>query len=224
MSVQSDRASIPESAAVSAVPTQSARRDWLRHWELWAALAGGAFLRLWQPGASGFLGDQAGLMQLASLAVQRGAIPVTGIYSSINTLNPPLSVYVLLPFAWLSHDPLLAVISQECWNVAGILFCYIFVLRTFGRRTAAISTLLFATAGAAVDYSRLLWQQDYLPPFIALFALFTFVGATQGRPRWLAPATVFLTCAILLHPTAALLIPTLLLALLLCQHKPRTWE
>ncbi|HKV83000.1 MAG TPA: glycosyltransferase family 39 protein [Ktedonobacterales bacterium] len=224
MSVQNDRASIPESAAVNAVPTQDARHDWLRHWELWVALAVGACLRLWQPGADGFLGDQAGLMQLARLSIQHGAIPVTGIYSSISTLNPPLSVYVLLPFAWLSHDPLLAVISQECWNVAGVFFCYIFVLRTFGRRAAAISTALFATAGAAVDYSRLLWQQDYLPPFIALWALFTFAGATQGRPRWLLPATAFLTCAILLHPTAALLLPTLLLALLLCPLKPRRWE
>ena len=121
MSVQSDRASSPESTAVSAVPTQGARRDWLRHWELWVALAVGAFLRLWQPGAGQFLGDQAGLMSLASQAVQRGAVPVTGIHSSINTLNPPFSVYVLLPFVWLSHDPLLAVISQECWNVAGSL-------------------------------------------------------------------------------------------------------
>lgn len=224
MSVQSDRVSGSESPAVSAVPPQGARRDWLRHWELWVALAVGAFLRLWQPGAGQFLGDQAGLLQLARLSVQRGAIPVTGIYSSISTLNPPLSVYVLLPFAWLSHDPVLAVISQECWNVAGILFCYIFVLRTFGRRAAAISTMLFATAGAAVDYSRLLWQQDYLPPLIALWALFTFAGATQGRPRWLVPATAFLTCAILLHPTAALLLPTLLLALLLCPRKPSRRE
>ena len=224
MPAQSGRASVPESAASIVEPAVSRGREWLRHWELWVALAVGAFLRLWQPGASQFLGDQAGLMQLARLSAQHGAIPVTGIYSSINTLNPPLSVYVLLPFAWLTRDPLLALISQECWNVLGILFCYIFTLRSFGRRTAAISTILFATAGAAVDYSRLLWQQDYLPPFIALWALFTFAGGVHGKRRWLVPAVVFLTCAALLHPTAALLAPALLLALLLCPTKPRRWE
>lgn len=214
----------PETAPAPTTPSRGARWEWSRHWELWAALLVGAFLRLWQPGASQLLADQAGLMQLARLSAQHGAIPVTGIYSSINTLNPPLSVYVLLPFAWLTRDPLLALLSQECWNILGILFCYIFVYRSFGRRTAAISTILFATAGAAVDYSRLLWQQDYLPPFIALFALFAFAGGVHGRTRWLTPAVAFLTCAALLHPTATLLAPTLILALLLSPIKPRRWE
>lgn len=212
------------SAPAPAASPAQARWEWLGHWELWIALLVGAFLRLWQPDVTQFLADQAGLMQLARLSVQHGALPVTGIYSSINTLNPPLSVYVLLPFAWLTHDPLLALVSQECWNVLGVLFCYIFVLRIFGRRTAAISTILFATAGSAVDYSRLLWQQDYLPPFIALWAMVTFAGAVRGRSGWLTPAALFLTCAVLLHPTAALLAPALLLALLISPAKPRAWE
>ena len=218
------RVSVPDRAPAAAAPKQGSRWEWARHWELWAALLVGAFLRLWQPGASQFLADQAGLMRLAQLSVRHGAIPVTGIYSSINTLNPPLSVYVLLPFVWLTRDPLLALLSQECWNVLGILFCYLFVYRSFGRRTAAVSTILFATAGAAVDYSRLLWQQDYLPPFIALVALFAFAGGVHGRARWLTPAVAFLTCAALLHPTAALLAPALVLALLLSPIKPRRWE
>ncbi|MGH2515640.1 MAG: glycosyltransferase family 39 protein, partial [Ktedonobacterales bacterium] len=194
---------------------------WLRHWEFWLALALGAFLRLWQIGTTQFLDDQAGLYALARTSVLHGAFPLTGIPSSIGTLNPPLSVYLLLPFAALTANPLPAVVTLALWNVAGVVFCYIFALRYFGRRVAAVGTLLFATNAAALNYSRFLWQQNYLPPLLALWALTLYMGAVRGKRRWLAGNILLLCLAILLHATAALLAPITLAGILLAPRFPR---
>lgn len=197
---------------------------WLRHWELWLALVVGGFLRLWQLGTSQFLDDQALLMSMARDSVLHRAIPLTGIPSSIGALNPPLSVYLLIPFALLGKDPFPAIIALALWNVLGVALCYVFALRFFNRRVAGIGTLLFATSGAAVDFSRFLWQQNYMPPLLVLWAMVTFAGALRGTRGWFFVATMLLALAAMLHPTALLLVPVLLVALVLAPHKPRLWE
>ncbi|MGH2517166.1 MAG: ArnT family glycosyltransferase, partial [Ktedonobacterales bacterium] len=193
---------------------------WLRYWEFWFALALGAFLRLWQLGTSQFLDDQAILMSMARSSVVQHAIPITGIPSSIHALNPPLSVYLLMPFALFGKDPFPAIVALALWNVAGVALCYIFAWRYFGRRVAAIGTLLFATSGAAVDFSRFLWQQNYMPPLLILWALATFAGALRGTRGWFFASATLLALATLLHPTALLLAPVLLAAFALAPRKP----
>jgi hypothetical protein len=112
--------------------------------------------------------DQAALMTVARQAIERHELAVAGIPSSIASLNPPLSIYALMPFATVGTNPLPAVLSLALWHVLGVALRYIFALRYFGRRIAAEVALLFAMCGAAVGYSRFLWQQNYLPPLIAL--------------------------------------------------------
>jgi len=197
---------------------------WTRHPEFWIAVTLGAVLRLWALDSTHFLFDQATLMTLAREAVQRHAVPVAGLASSIHTFNPPLSVYFLLPFALLDKDPLPAVVSLALWNVLGVALCYIFALRFFGRRVAAVGSLLFAAGPAAVLYSRFLWPQNYLPPLVALFALALYAGCIQGRRGMLAPAVALLALGALLHPTMLLLAPALLAGVLLAPHRPRWGE
>ena len=211
------------SAAAAAEPT-GPRWAWARHWEFWLALVLAAFLRLWQSNITQFLDDQAGLMQLARSGVVQGALPVTGIPSSIGTLNPPLSVYLLMPFAYFTQDPTAAVISIALWNVVGVALCYIFALRYFGRRIAAVGTLLFATCGMAINYSRFLWQQNYLPPLVVLWAITLYAGCVRGRKRWFVANATLLVIMALLHPVSALLIPVTIIGLFLAPQRPRLWE
>ena len=194
---------------------------WARHWEFWLALALGAALRLWRLDLTQYLDDQTRLMVLARASATRGLIPLTGIPSSIHTLNPPLSVYLLLPFAAFSADPMPVVISIALWNVTGVALCYIFTLRYFGRRVAALSALLFASCGAAINYSRFIWQQNYLPPLLILWALTLYLGAVECRRRWFVANVTLLALATLLHPTAALLAPVTLVAAVLAPRFPR---
>jgi 4-amino-4-deoxy-L-arabinose transferase-like glycosyltransferase len=184
----------------------------------------GAFLRLWHLDSAMFLNDQSILMTLAREAITLHALPVTGIPSSVGTLNPPFSVYLLVPFAAFGRNPWPAVVALALWNVAGIGITYVFALRHFGRWVAAISALLLATCGAAVDYSRYLWQQNYLAPFLALFGLALFSWCVRGKRGWFPIAVLTLVIAALLHPTAVLLVPVLVMAAVLAPVWPNRWE
>lgn len=204
------------------LPHGHATATWpvLDRW-FWLAIVLGAALRLWALGSSQFLDDQASLMTLAREAVLRHAVPIASIPSSISTLNPPLNVYLLMPFTLLNKDPLLAVIALAVWNVMGVALCYVFALGAFGRRVAVIGTLLFAVCPTAVGYSRFLWQQNYLPPLLILWAMAVYAGCVRGRRGMFVPATALLLLGALLHVTVLLLTPALLVGVLLAPHLPR---
>ncbi|HEV8191900.1 MAG TPA: glycosyltransferase family 39 protein [Ktedonobacterales bacterium] len=202
------------------------RRDRLLAWllgrpDFWLVIALAAFLRLWHLEVAQFLDDQTYLMQLARGAFLHGAIPVTGIPSSIGTLNPPLSVYLLMPFTLFTANPLPIAIFIALWNAAGVALCYIFTERYFGRWAAAAAALLFATCGAAVNYSRFIWQQNYLPPILALWAWTLYMGCVRGQRRWFVAHVVLLVVAAQLHPTTLLLAPLTVVGLLLAPPSAR---
>lgn len=205
--------------------TPRLKRILMSHWGLWLALSLALVLRLWHLEQSQFFDDQAELMALAHQAVVSGALPVTGILSSIRTLNPPLSIYLLLPVALFTSNPFPSLVALALWNALGVALLYLFALRYAGRTAAILAALLFACASAPVSYSRFLWQQNYLPPVLAVWAL-TWLAALQGERRrpWLALHVAALLVGILLHPTVAFLIPITLLTLLLARNRPRRWE
>lgn len=215
---------VSPAVAAPAVGGVVARWQWARHWEFWLAVALAAFLRLWRSDLAQFLDDQAGLMRLARAGILQGALPVASIPSSVGTLNPPLNVYLLMPFAYFSQNPLPAVISIAVWNVLGVALCYPFALRYFGRRDAATAALLFATCGAAVNYSRFIWPQNYLPPLTVLWAITLYAGCVLGRKRWFVANATLLLLMALLHPVAALLIPVTIIGVFLAPQRPRWWE
>jgi Dolichyl-phosphate-mannose-protein mannosyltransferase len=213
-----DAPGIPKDTAITR------RWEWARHVEFWLALALAAYTRLWHLELTQYLDDQTGLMTLARMGITRHALPLTGIPSSIGTLNPPFSVYLLMPFAIAGPDPFPAVVALALWNIAAVALCYIFALRYFGRVVAASGTLLFATGATAVNFSRFLWQQNYLPTVVALWALTLYAGCIQGRRNWFVPHALLLAAGILLHPTAALLLPATLVGVLLAPRPARRRE
>ena len=198
---------------------------WARQWEFWLALVLGAFLRLWRLDLTQYLEDQTRLMTLARLSVTQGLIPLTSLPSSIHTLNPPLSVYLMLPFVAFTSDPMPVVVSIALWNVLAVGLCYIFALRYFGRRIAAVSALLLATCGAVINYSRFIWPPNYLAGLVALWALTLYLLSIDGRRRWFAAHVALLGLMALLHPTAALLAPATVVGVALAPRLPsaRGW-
>jgi hypothetical protein len=199
-------------------------QGWATRWELWLILALGAFLRLWQIQRTFWLGDQTDLLDLARRSILLRAIPVTGIPSSIGTFNAPLSIDVLLPVAAFTSDPLPQVIVMALWNVAGLAVCYVVAARYLGRTAAFWATLLFAVCTPAVEFSRLLWQQDFLPPLLALWLGSLFAGVTHGRRGWFAANVGLLALVTMLHPVAALLAPATVAAWLLSPRRPQWGE
>jgi hypothetical protein len=206
-------------------PAQPAAWAWARHWEFWLAMALAVFLRFWRIDLTQYLFDQSGLFGLARTSVTHGLIPLTGIPFSIQTLTPPWSIFALAPFAALSASPLPAVISIATLNVVGVALCYIFALRYFGRRIAAVSTLLYATCGAAINYSRFIWQPNYVAPLIGIWIITLYAGCVDGRRRWFSGNIALLLLAAMFHPSALLLAPVTLVAVLLAPRFPglRAW-
>ncbi len=201
-----------------------AGQSWVQHWEFWFALSLSAFLCFWHIDLTQFLEDQRNFIAIARQAVLHGGIPIASIPYSIGTYSPPLSEYLLIPFALFGKDPMPAVISIVLWNILGVALAYIFALRYFGRRVAATAALLFATCGTAVNYSRLIWPTSYWPTLFALWAITLYAGCILGRRFWLLPNVILLALTALLHPAAVVLLPVTLVALLLAPQRPRRWE
>ena len=196
------------------------RFAWARYPEFWIIVLIAATLRLWHLDHSQWLDDQAQLLTLARDAWLRGVLPITGIRSSINTLNPPLSVYILMPFFLFTKSPLPALIGLALWNIFGVALCYVFALRFFTRRAAFCAALVFACCGASINYSRFIWQQNYLPPLLLLWAFTLYAGVVRGRRNWLALHLLLLVMIISLHPTGLTLLAVTVVALLIAPQWP----
>jgi 4-amino-4-deoxy-L-arabinose transferase-like glycosyltransferase len=212
------------SGAPKAAPLWSRLRerlpDWVSHWELWLALLLGGWLRLFALDRTLWLDDQTQLLDMARTAILRGMIPATGIPSSVGFLNSPISIYLLLPIATFTANPLPQTIALALWNVIGVAICYVAALRGFGRRVAVWSALVFAVCPATVWYSRFLWQQNFIAPLLGLWTLTLFAAVKTSDRRWFVAHILLLLACILLHPTVAYLIPVTLIALWLSPHRP----
>jgi hypothetical protein len=170
----------------------------------------GALLRLWGLGSSPFLSDAAGIYSLAQDAVVRHALPVTGLISSILVYNPPGAIYLYLPFV-LAGDPVFGAYATAAANVIAVGLAYYFGRRYLGYWPALIGALLFAVAAWPVFYSRFIWQQNLLPPFVMWFVLLLGAGMAGKSTRWIVWALPVWGLTVQLHLT--MLAPGLLLPL-----------
>ena len=140
---------------------------WLIAALLITVLAG--LLRLYNISYMEFKHDEAANSYLAARFIYNGLFPKTGIMSSVNILNPPFFIYLLtIPFA-VSRNPVIAAVFIALLNTAAVFFCFIFCRRFFNQRIGLIASLLLAVNPWAVMFSRKIWNQDVLTPFIILF-------------------------------------------------------
>jgi 4-amino-4-deoxy-L-arabinose transferase-like glycosyltransferase len=198
---------------------QTMLSSWLRAWEIYPIILIAGFLRLYRLDTTAFSYDQSMLFRMAYDAVHYGLIPATSNGSSILTLHPPLTVYLLMLPALFSANPLWAAVMTALFNVVAVLLTYIFTRRYFGRLAATIAALLYATAQTTIIFSRFIWQPTLLAPFTILFLFALFWGVVERRKGWLFPALVLLGVMYQLHELTFLLAAPLVVALVLA---PRT--
>jgi len=190
-------------------------RSWLCTWEIYPILFVAAFLRFYQISTSEFDGDQAIVFRMAHDAVYHGLLPATSNIASIRVVNPPAVIYLLMLPAAFSANPLWGDLFVGLFNVIAVLLTYIFVRRYYTRLAAIIASLLYATAAEPVYFSRFIWQQNLIAPFVVLFIFALFWGVVERRRGWLFPALLLLGILIQLHETTIILCVPLLVALLL---------
>ncbi len=179
-----------------------------------AAFILGSMLRLLWLGDTSFLGDQAQLLALGRSAVDHGALILTGIPSSIGTLNAPISTWLYGLFA-ITGGPLAATIFTALANIAAIALLYAIAARYLSRRAAFAAALLYATASGPTRYARFIWQQNLLAPVVLLFFGVMLLAVIERRQGWVGWALFLWIIATELHPTAAPLLGLIALALAL---------
>ncbi len=197
--------------------------SWLLTWEVYPIIALAAFLRFYQWSTTAFDADQAAIYGMARNAVMHGLIPITTNASSLGVINPPATVYLLMLGAVFSPNPYAGFIVVALLNVLAVVLTYVIVRRYFGRIAGTFSALLYAVALQTVFYSRFIWNQNMLAPFVLLFLLAMLWGVMERRHGWLAPAVLLWGWMIQLHASAIFLIIPLLVACVLA-FKTLRWR
>jgi 4-amino-4-deoxy-L-arabinose transferase-like glycosyltransferase len=166
-----------------------------------------AFLRFWNLDASEFKYDEARVCSLAADSIDTGIPPVRGMGSSLGIDNPPLTIYLISLPVLLSRDPLVATGFVALLNVIGVGACYWLGKRYWGVGAGLVAATLLAASPWAVYYSRKVWAQDLLLPFVILFFALLLLWIVEGR-RWaLSGAVVALAALIQIHMATVAFVP-----------------
>ena len=189
--------------------------SWKRSWECYVILLIAGCLRLYQLNTSEFDADQAAIFGMAHAAVRYGMVPLVSIRASIGIEHPPVAIYLYMLPAFLSANPLWAIVLVGLLNTFAVLLTYLFTRRYYGRLAAFIAALLYATATEPLTYSRFIWQPNMIAPLTVLFLFALFWGVVERRKGWLFPAILLLGLIYQLHETSTLLIFPLLVAIVL---------
>ena len=142
-----------------------------------------AFLRLSSPGVVEFKRDEANLSYLALDFARGRSLPLLGISSSVGIPNPPISVYIFAVPYLFSSDPTVATQFVGLLNVVAVLLTYLMARRYYGAGVALLAALLYAVSPWGIIYSRKIWAQDLLPPFVLLTILTGLIAFVDGK-RW----------------------------------------
>jgi hypothetical protein len=170
-----------------------------------------AYLRLSHLELTEFKLDEAHVCSRAAGFLASGQPPLVGIGSSVGAANPPLFIYLAAIPVSFSKNPTIIAGFIALLNVGAVLGCYLLAKECFGEKVGLMATLLFAVSPWAVFYSRKIWAQDLLPPFVALFFAAVFSTIVKRKPRHLVLVFLWLACLIQLHLSALSLIPLVVL-------------
>ena len=184
-----------------------------------------AILRLWNLDATEFKYDEARVCNLAAGFVDTGIPPVRGMGSSAGIDNPPLAIYLMTVPVLLSRSPWVATAFVAVLNVVGVWACYRLGKRYWGVGVGLGAAFLLAISPWAVFYSRKVWAQDLLLPFVILFIAWLIAWSAEGQ-RWaLSGALVSLAALTQIHMAtvsfAALFALAVLLTLVVCPPRRR---
>ena len=180
---------------------------------LMAIMLVAAYLRLSKLELTEFKLDEAHVCSKAAEFLASGRPPLVSIGSSVGAANPPLFIYLTAIPVSLSKNPTVIAGFIALLNVGAVLGCYLLTREYLGEKAGLIATLLFAVSPWAVFYSRKIWAQDLLPPFVGLFFAAVFSTIVKRKPRQLILVFLWLACLIQLHLSALAFIP---LVVLLC--------
>ena len=157
--------------------------------EKWAVPCGilllAAWIRFSHLEAAHFQIDQAKLIQHAWNLAKSGVFPSHFYALSAGYSNFPLAVHLdALPL--LLMDSVYAVIAFHIgMNLLAIGLCWWLAERYWGRNVATLAALILACSPWAILYSRRIWTNSLMPPFVMLWMIACCLAFAERRRRWL---------------------------------------
>jgi len=184
-----------------------------------------AVFRLTNLGLIEFKADEAINLFLTSRPLFGHPFPPGGTVSSVGILNPPLFNYLLFPLVNISTDPRMVSFFIALINCLAIGFFFLLIRHYFNQLTALIAASLFAFSPWAILFSRKIWSQNLLVPFVILlfWCLLKIVKEEKQNYWWLLIALILLI--IQLHQAAIIFIFLLAFFFLLkCKSYPSRFQ
>ncbi|MFZ5919402.1 MAG: ArnT family glycosyltransferase [Chloroflexota bacterium] len=196
----------------------------LERWLLAAILLLAAGLRLGWPGLTEFKADEAHMVTLALDTIQGQGLAVRGMGNSVGLPNFPMSVWLYaLPLALWPHV-YSATLFTGLINTLAILGCWWIVRRYWGPGAALAAALMYTVSPWAVLYSRKIWAQNLLPPWVLGWAIAGLLAFVERRRRFILLHLLCLAVAVQIHLSALALIPaTALLLIIFWRRVSWTW-
>lgn len=115
-----------------------------------------------------FKTDEAINLFLASRPVFGHPFPPGSNASSVGILNPPLFNYLMFPIVLLTLYPPTISFFIGLINAVSVGLFFLFVKKYYGRVAGFSASLLLAFSPWLIIYSRKLWPQDIIVPFMML--------------------------------------------------------
>jgi hypothetical protein len=128
-------------------------------------------------------------------------------------------MYLLSVPLLISDDAVFITAFIAILNVSGLVLCYILVRRYISRTAALIAVGLYAVNPWQVLFSRKIWTQNTLVPFVLVFLILLFESVFCKRPKLLITTIGVLALTIQLHLSALFLVPFTVLFLM--HHRNR---
>lgn len=162
-----------------------------------------AFLRLYHLDYMEFKGDESKNSFKALQFAQEGIIPLTTAVGSTGINDPPIFAYLItLPYLF-SSNPVFAAGFIALINILGIVLCYHFVKKFYSLRAALIAISLYAVNPWHMLFSRKIWMQNALPPFIIVFLFLLFQTLYNKKKNYIIYTLFTLGLLFQLHLSAA---------------------
>jgi 4-amino-4-deoxy-L-arabinose transferase-like glycosyltransferase len=148
-----------------------------------------------------YLGDQGRDLVVIRNFLKNGNLFFIGPQTSIgNMYLGPYFYYFIAPSLWVAnYSPIGPAAFVALIGIATIFLIYFISLRWFDRKTAVISSLLYAISPVVIRYSTFSWNPNVAPFFSLLFSYFIFEGLSKQKYRFLIFASLSFIMALNTH-------------------------
>ncbi|MFH0769988.1 MAG: glycosyltransferase family 39 protein [Candidatus Peregrinibacteria bacterium] len=179
---------------------------------LLGVILAGILLRFVYPTFIEFKGDELNALVLAIRQFKDG-LAFSGIMSSVGIPNPPMFTWLLILLVAFSHHPVWVTEWVMAANVVGIVLLFLWIKKMMGGVAGLRAAALLAASPWAILYSRKIWQQDLLIPFLIAFCWLLFSQWQHPRAWKLVAASFMFTVALQLHMSVLFAVPGFIVAI-----------